>query len=226
VSQRKASRKFEISVGYVNKLLKSDQLGCIVKCRKKIKIPDRSEVQKLMAKRKCRNLTKKFAKNDWVIDNESYFNLSHSYLAGNDNYYTSDFDKTSNSVKYQKKSKYEKKLMVWVATSINGLSEIYVVPPRGTINSDIFIEICLEKHLIPFIKKKHYSMPYVFWPDLASAHYASNTIDCLNDHNVKFVAKNENPANLTECRPIEMFWYMWKAKAYKDDCCVPDLKKS
>ena len=51
VSQRKADRKFGISVGYINKLLKSDQLGCNVKCRKKIKIPDRSEVQKLMAKK-------------------------------------------------------------------------------------------------------------------------------------------------------------------------------
>jgi hypothetical protein len=83
--------------------------------------------------------------------------------------------------------------VVWVAASINGLSEIYVVQSRDTINSDIYIEECLNKHLIPFIKKKHYSMPYVFWPDLASAHYASNT---LNDHNVKFVAKNENTANL------------------------------
>ena len=225
VFERKAARKFGISVGYVNKLLKTDQLGCIVKCRKKIKIPDRSEVQKLMAKRKCRNLTEKFAKHDWVIDDESYFGLSHGSLVGNDNFYTSDFDKTPNSVKYQTKSKYEKKLMVWVAASINGLSEIYVVPSRGLINSDIYIEECLKKRLIPFIKKKHYSMPYVFWPDLASAHYASNTIDCLNDHNVKFVAKNENPANLPECRPIERFWYLLKAEVYKDDWCAPNLKQ-
>jgi len=79
VSQRKAAKKFGISVGYVNKLL-----GCNVKCRKKIKIPDRSEVQKLMAKKKCRNLTEKFAKHDWIIDDESYFNFSHSSLVGND----------------------------------------------------------------------------------------------------------------------------------------------
>ncbi len=92
VSQRKAARKFGISVGYVNKLLKSNQLGCIVKCRKKIKIPDRSEVQR-----------------------ESYFTLSHSSLVGYDNFYTSDFNKTPNSVKYQTKCKYEKKLMVWVS---------------------------------------------------------------------------------------------------------------
>ena len=72
-------------------------------------------------------MTEKIAKHDWVIDDESYFNLSHSSLVGNDNLYTSDFDKTPNSVKYKTKSKYEKKLMVLVAASINGISEIYVV---------------------------------------------------------------------------------------------------
>ncbi len=62
-----------------------------------------------------------------MIDDESYFNLSHSFLVGNDNLYTSDFDKNLNSVQFKTKSKYEKKLMVLVAASINELSEIYVV---------------------------------------------------------------------------------------------------
>jgi len=37
--------------------------------------------------------------------------------------------------------------------------------------------------------------------------------------NKKFVTKNENPANVLECKPIEMFWYMliYKAEVYKDD---------
>jgi hypothetical protein len=173
VSQRNAARKFGISVGYVNKLLKSDQLGCIVKCRKKIKIPNRSEVQLAT-----------------LIRLQIVFNIRQS-------------------------QSMKKKLMVWVAASINGLSEIYVVPSRGTISSDIYIEECLEKH---------YSMPYVFWSDLASAHYA-NTIDCPNDHNAKFVVKNENPTNIPECRPIERFWYMWKAEVYKDDWCAQSLKQ-
>jgi len=57
------------------------------------------------------------------------------------------------------------------------------------------------------------------------AHYASNTIDFLNDHNVKFVAKNENPANLPECRPIERFWYILKAEVYEYVWCAPNLKQ-
>jgi hypothetical protein len=39
------------------------------------------------------------------------------------------------------------------------------------------------------------------------------------------VAKNENPANLPECRPIERFWYMLKAEVYKDDWCALNLKQ-
>jgi len=58
-----------------------------------------------------------------------------SHISADDNFYTSDFDKTPNSVKYQTKSKYEKKLMVWVAASINGLSEIYVIGVLQTSNS-------------------------------------------------------------------------------------------
>ena len=81
-------------------------------------------------------------------------NLSHSSFVGNDNFYTNDFDKTPNSVKYQTKSKHEKKLMVWVAASINGLSEIYVVPSRGTVNSDIYIKECLKMNIMSNLWQK------------------------------------------------------------------------
>jgi len=39
------------------------------------------------------------------------------------------------------------------------------------------------------------------------------------------VAKNENPANLPECRPFERFWYLLKAEVYRDDLCAPNLKQ-
>lgn len=180
VSQRKAARKFGISQPYVHKLLKSAQHGGVIKCRKKIEIPDRSAAQILKAKTKCRILTEKFAKHDWVIDDESYFTLDHSSIVGNDHFYTSDLKETPASVKYNKKSKYPKKLMVWLAASTKGISDIYVVPSGMAINSDRYINECLSKRLIPFIEESHSSMPYVFWPDLASSHYSKKTVDYLN----------------------------------------------
>ena len=67
-------------------------------------------------------------------------------------------------------------------------------------------------------------MPYVFWPDLASSHYALKTVDYLKQENVKFVAKIENPANVPECRPIERFWYFLKAEVYAEGWQAENLK--
>ncbi len=44
--------------------------------------------------------------------------------------------------------------MVWVAASINGLSEIYVVPSRGTVNSDIYIKECLKMNIMSNLWQK------------------------------------------------------------------------
>jgi hypothetical protein len=39
------------------------------------------------------------------------------------------------------------------------------------------------------------------------------------------VNKNENPAKVLECKPIEMFWYLLKAQVYMDDWCAKNLKQ-
>lgn len=47
---------------------------------------------------------------------------------------------------------------------------------------------------------------YIFWPDLASAHYAKNSIDFKKANNINFVAKGDNPPNVSHARTIENFW--------------------
>ena len=71
------------------------------------------------------------------------------------------------------------------------------------INADRYIKHCLNDRLIPFINKHHHATRYVFWPDPASSHYAKKTVEFLNQQNIEFIPKNENPANVPECRPIE-----------------------
>ncbi|KAF2903200.1 hypothetical protein ILUMI_02986 [Ignelater luminosus] len=51
---------------------------------------------------------------------------------------------------------------------------------------------------------------YVFWPDLASSHYAKILTDSLRNKNIKFIQKEDNPANCLEARPIEDFWSLLK----------------
>ena len=49
-------------------------------------------------------------------------------------------------------------------------------------------------------------------------------IDFLNEKNVNFVAKTENPPNVPECRVIEDFWSILKGEVYKHNWKAKDLK--
>jgi hypothetical protein len=80
------------------------------------------------------------------------------------------------------------------------------VPSGQAINKDVYIAKCLRARLIPFIKAYHENDEIVFWPDLASSHYAKDTIDFLKSNNIDFVDKSSNPPNAPELRPIEDFW--------------------
>lgn len=209
-STRKAARKFNISKSYVHKLLKKSS----IKCRKKKNIPDRTEAQAIAAKSKCSIIYKKYRNCEWILDDESYFTLSHSTMAGNDIFYSSDVSATHPNVKMKKKKKFEAKLLVWMAISKKGISEVFICPSGNAINQQIYKVQCLERRLLPFIQKHHSQDEIIFWPDLASSHYATSVCDFLMEQNVPFVEKYENPANLPECRPIEQLWSILKRKVY------------
>ncbi len=57
----------------------------------------------------------------------------------------------------------------------------------------------------------------MFWPDLASAHYAKITTDVLNAVEIKFVDKKVNPPNVSQIRPIQCFWAILQNKIYANE---------
>ena len=73
----------------------------------------------------------------------------------------------------------------------------------------------MQTYLIPFIKKYHSTDLWVFWPDLASSHYANSVQDYLKSEKIEFVLKDMNPANAPKLRPIEDFWGILKQKVYE-----------
>ena len=197
-SQRKAADEFRLSQSYLNKLLKNISIDC----RRKQVIPDRNEQQAKAAKPKCKILMKKYKNREWILDDESYFTLSHSTISGNKFFYSSDVSLTPAKVKYSTKAKYEDKLLVWLAMSRKGISKLFITPSGLAINQHIYKEECINKRLIPFIEKYHLQDEIIFWPDLASSNYAESVCDFLIESKIE---KYENPANLPECRPIERF---------------------
>jgi transposase len=211
ISQRQLASEYGVCHQYMGEVIKTKST---IKYRKKIKVPNRSHQQKLLVRPKCRLLVKQFRKKKVVIDDESYLPLSNDELSANAGFYTSDIETCPDAVKLKPKSKYDQKVMVWISMSEDGLSKHYMVPSGQAINQDIYIQKCLKERLIPFIKTVHKNDEIVFWPDLASAHYAKKTQDFLRAKKVEFVPREHNPANVPELRPIEDFWSELKRRVY------------
>jgi hypothetical protein len=59
--------------------------------------------------------------------------------------------------------------------------------------------------ILRFIQTHHAGDEYIYWPDLASSHYADETTQRLLQHKIKFVPKQVNPSNIRKARSIEDF---------------------
>ena len=51
----------------------------------------------------------------------------------------------------------------------------------------------VKKLVKPFIDEHHRDGNYYFWPDLASAHYAKETLQLFQRLGIKFIPRKDNP---------------------------------
>lgn len=211
ISQRFLAKKFGVSHSYIDKIINTKTS---IEFRKKTRNLKRTEAQKAAVRPKCGRLARIFSKKEVVIDDKSYFKLSNCEFSINAGFYTSDIDKTPVDVKCKRKDKFEPKLLVWTAFSAKGMAQPYLIPSGQAVNQDVYLNMCLKKRLVPFIRRVHKNDQVIFWPDLASAHYSKKVQQYLKSQNIECVAKCDNPANRTEVRPVEVFWAKIKSKVY------------
>ena len=57
----------------------------------------------------------------------------------------------------------------------------------------------------------------IFWPDLATCHYANVNQVWMKEQDLYFIAKEDNPPATPQIRPIEQFWSMLKNKVYANN---------
>lgn len=81
----------------------------------------------------------------------------------------------------------------------------------STMVSQVYIEECLKKQVLPFICKQREKV--IFWPDLASCYYSKVVLEWYATANkIHFMAKLMNPPTCSEFRPIEKFWAISKQR--------------
>ncbi|CAF4611291.1 unnamed protein product, partial [Rotaria sp. Silwood2] len=185
ISQRQLAKEFSVSRCCITRNMK--KMG--LKYYKRQRAPKYNQQQLEKIPGRCRKLRRKFINNKTILilDDEKYFTMSGDNMPANAGFYSSNKINTPNDVKFKQKRKYEPKVLVWLALSCQGVSQPYIGTTKGVaINSDVYVQKCLPK-LLAFIKEHHQHDDYIFWPDLASSHYANTTIDWLKERKINFV---------------------------------------
>jgi hypothetical protein len=92
-------------------------------------------------------------------------------IPANTGFWTKNKDMALNYVEYKSKAKFEPNILVWLVISQYGVSTRFISLSKGkAVDADVYVkEFMLQ--LKKFIQK-HPNDQIIFWPHLASSHYA------------------------------------------------------
>ena len=211
VSARKIAKKYNVCEKTIRNVF--NERG--VKKYKRTKAPMYTNEQMVKVKSRAKKLNALLLNKTVVMDDESYFKLKCDYIPGNDHFYTQDITSTPLNVKYRTEKKFPIQLMVWICISKDAISEPVFLPRPLNMNAEFYQKKCITAKLLPFINTYHKRTQYIFWPDLATSHYAAETLNRLRQLGIPYVPKDCNPPNLPQCRPIENFWSLLKNLVYE-----------
>ena len=215
-SQRKLGRRFRVHQSTISRTLRQ-RTSVIIRKRTKAPKMD-SEEQQRRARKNCGKLYR-ISLNDYdlIIDDEKFFKLSGNNILGNRYFYSTDPSAAPPNIRFQQKTKFESKVMVWMAISAKGVSNVYVHRGKQAVDQKIYLKECINRRLLPFVDKYHSNGNILFWPDLARSHYSKIVQQRLNEKNIPYVSLVDNPPNVPQARPIEVIWTILERKIYENN---------
>jgi hypothetical protein len=151
-----------------------------------------------------------------IVDDECYLTLDGNEWTENDWYFDCEYEDVPKEVKTKLLEKFPPRIMVWLSISSRGRSEAYFVPSKLGVNREVYSNECIRKRLVSYIKQYHGEGDYIFWSDLAPAHYANDTQTAMNELGIKFVAKKDNPPAVPQIRSIEKFWANFERRIFEN----------
>jgi transposase len=201
-----AAKKLKMDPKYLQKI-KVRTLGIKAYTRKSA--AKHTDAQEKTVKERLPSLHRKILRKILVMDDESYVLQDPTETPGRQFFHARDPSKVKVKDKIKCSSKFPKKFLVWQAIDQFGnISEPYV--HEGCMDSKTYLKECVIDRLIPFIKKYHNMDSVIFWPDLATIHYAK-IVKTEIQKNMSLVLKEDNPPNVPHLRPIEKFWALCKS---------------
>lgn len=214
ISNNAAARKVKISKSWLSKIKvhnsnnQNHKLG--IRARAKQTAPKYIKDQESRVQKCCKKLYPKMSSKIVIIDDDTYVYADPPETPGMKFFHSANPADVDYQHKVKVKTKFPKKFLVWQAMGSFG----HISPPyicEGTINATVYKTECL-KRLLRWVKTLHKLDEVLFWPDLATSHYAKVCTTYLSDQGVDFVLKNDNPPNVPQLRPIKEFWALCKRR--------------
>ena len=106
------------------------------------------------------------------------------------------------------------KMLVLMVIREKGFSKPYFTPRRQAMNGERYRNDVIRKYVKPFIDEHHADGNYHFWPDLASAHYAGETLELFENYGIHYIPRRATPPNVPHLRPIKNYWALLKRVVY------------
>ena len=81
---------------------------------------------------------------DLIIDDENFFKSCGNSALGNRYFYSTDPSAAPRNIRFQQKTKFESKVMVWMAISVKGVSNVYVHRGKQAVDQKIYLKECIK----------------------------------------------------------------------------------
>ena len=163
-------------------------------------------------KKNCRKILLKNPEKILLTNHKIYVLFDPKNLPGNQYYHGKD---CPIQCQIKEAEKHYERFFIWQCLNLEVCVSDSII--AGTVTGKVYLQECLKKKLIPFIRKhrkieKKTSYFGWTWHGMASSHYCKDFIEWLESINIQLIAKKDNAPKVCSTRPIERFWALRKGK--------------
>jgi inhibitor of nuclear factor kappa-B kinase subunit alpha len=210
-SVRHISRQTGIRRGSVHNIIRK---ALNLKSLKRQRAQALSEASRASRLIRCKQMLRKFSKHMipfiWFTD-EKLFTVAAPINTQNDRLYVPTLTKkreVSAARLLRTRPMFSQSLMVSVAVSAMGSTELFFVEPKAKINGTYYRDVLLSRQLLPAIKQLSGDF-FVFQQDSAPAHRARETVALLKRETPDFISPALWPPHSPDLNPVD--YKIWSA---------------